>query len=163
MRNLLVLLTVIVACALGYWAEPKLRPHISILPATAKPNVENSAKEASPSSQETSSAPQKATVSGKPSIEINGPLPDRITLNEEVKFKDQTIASGTDVILVRIESNNAIVRVPENDETFTVPIAQTDLEARLWQAQPAEDAPAPSTDAAPEGETEPAPVSEAGS
>jgi hypothetical protein len=146
MKTFLILLGTIVSCALGYWAEPRLRPHIAALPAAKTPTP------AAPPAGEIPTPPET------PAHPTEGLFPEKVTLRQNVQFSDEasgltmTIAAGREVRLLRIEGDNAIVRVGETEYTIVVPISQTDLRARLGQE---ETAPA---DPAPEPAPEPAPV-----
>lgn len=168
MKTFLVVLGIIVACAMGYWSEPKLRPLVSSLPAAKVPKPAAPAAAKVPSPLET------------PARESDGLLPEKVTLKQNVQFSDQlsgltmTIAAGSEARLLRIEGDNAIVRVGETDYTILVPITQTDLRIRLGQEDPApvvvepvpepvvtpEPAPEPQPEPAPEPQPEPEPEPE---
>ena len=154
MKTFLILLGTLVSCALGYWAEPKLRPHVTAMPV---------AKPATPAAPAAGGIP---TPPETPARAADNLFPEKVTLRQNVQFADQasgltmTIAAGSEVRLLRVEGENAIIRVGETEYSVVVPISQTDLRVRLGQEEPAPVEPAPVPEVTPAPAPEPAPQPE---
>jgi hypothetical protein len=154
MKTFLILLGTILSCALGYWAEPRLRPYVSATPA---PKTEN------PAPPSVADLPPPADMPARETVAL---LPEKVTLRETVQFTDQasgltmTIAAGSEARLLRLDGDTAIIRAGETAYTIIVPIAQTDLAVRLGQEEPPAVEPIPAPAPVPEPAPEPAPVPE---
>jgi hypothetical protein len=154
MKTFLILLGAILSCALGYWAEPRLRPHVSATPAaktqkTAPPSVAD--------------LPLPTLTPAAQTVAL---LPEKVTLRETVQFTDQasgltmTIAAGSEARLLRLDGDTAIIRAGETAYTIAVPIAHTDLAVRLGQQEPAAAEPTPTPEPTPAPEPVPTPAPE---
>jgi hypothetical protein len=127
MKPMLTLCGALLAAVLGYMFEPSLRPHI-----TAKLPSEPSA--------------------GTP---IQTKQLETITLTGKVVFHDAaagkriTLEPGTEVTLLRVEDNQAIIRVAETKSPISVDLSLTSLAA-----------PSPVPEPEPVAEPEPEPVKE---
>ena len=107
MRALLILIGALVAFVGGYMSEPALRPHL-----TAKP---------------------PATLAS------TGPIVSKelktITITRQVSYYDSTAAKlvgltpGTEVKLLRVEDDRAIIYTPESSQPVSVELAHTSLSA----------------------------------
>jgi len=155
MKTFLILLGTILSCALGYWAEPRLRPHVSAIPAA------KAQKPALPAAADLPPPP-----SDTPAEEPVDLLPEKVTLRSTVQFTDQasgltmSIAAGSEARLLRIDGDTAIIRAGETAYTIVVPIAQTDLAVRLGQEEPAAVEPVPEPEVTPEPTPVPEPAPE---
>jgi hypothetical protein len=150
MKTLLILLGTAVTCALGYWAEPKLRPHITLLRPAA--------------SQKALTPADTGTTAALPATDHHVLFPDKVTLKSDVEFSDQksglkmTMTAGSEVRLLRVEGGNAIVRPGETEYSILVPIKNTDFEARFGGTETTAADPAPDTEpASPEPDADPMP------
>jgi hypothetical protein len=150
MKTLMLLICSLVACAVGYWAEPSLRSHLTA-PVTSK-------------NEKTAAKPPVTVIAIQPAPEKKSEelLPEKVTLREKVEFSDvssgltMTLAAGSEVRLLRIKGDEAVIRIGESKYTHAIPIGQTDLAVRLGK----EEAPSvePEVVATPDAPTQPEPV-----
>jgi hypothetical protein len=160
MKPLLILIGAIVACAVGYMFEPKLRPHFtSAVPADEPaPVADEPAGETAP--------PAAETVVATPVPEpAKAKLPESITLTRELQFTDAesglviTLAPGSKVKLLSIEGDHAVVRPGQTTYSVEVPLVATDLPSA--QPTPEQPQPEPAVEIEPEPEpAKPTPVPE---
>lgn len=167
MKLFLMLLGMAVAGVAGYLMEPSLRVQLTGVEPKGKPATITDAIE--------SILPQPGSEID-PSTLAPEQLPEKVSLNDEIKFSDAssgltiTVAAGSRAKLIRIDGKNAVVRPGDTAYTISLPIDKTDLMAQLAAnppsavptAQPTpepEPAPAPDPAPAPGGESqEPAPM-----
>jgi hypothetical protein len=154
MKTLLILLGTAVTCALGYWAEPKMRPHITLLRPAA--------------SQKALTPADAGPTAALPAADPHVLFPDKVTLKSDVEFSDQksglkmTMTAGSEVRLLRVEGGNAIVRPGETEYSILVPIKNTDFEARFGGTETTAADPVPDTEPpSPEPDAEPMPDADA--
>lgn len=135
MKTFLILVCSLVACAVGYWAEPSLRPHLTA-------QVSAKAEDATPKPAAT-----EVILRPAPEKETGELLPEKVTLREKVEFNDvssgltMTLAAGSEARLLRIKGDEAVIRIGESKYTFAIPISQTDLAVRLGKEEPSAEAP----------------------
>jgi len=156
MKTFLILLGMVVAGAIGYLMEPKLREQFT---GIAPPEEKNPAPQTAP-----------ATPGIDPASLTAAQLPKTVALKIETKFSDpaagiaMSIAAGSHVKLLRIQGTSAIVSAGKTEYPISIPISQTDLLEQLAvqpppspaaAAKPAPAAPAPATAAKP---ADPAPA-----
>lgn len=110
MRRFLILLGVAIAALLGYIVEPDLR--LSARSHAAAPVIDPARLE-----------PWQ--------------LPEKVTLNTEIKSSDKasaitiTLAPGSRVKLLRVKGGNAVIRPDNTPYSIVLPISQTDLMEQL--------------------------------
>jgi hypothetical protein len=153
MKTLLFIFGILVAGILGYSTEPKLHSALTFLPQPKAENPPPVKPEDSASIDLASLAPNQ--------------LPEKVTLTSKVKFTQKSsgpmlsVDVGSEVALVRIEGNNAVVRPGDATYLIEVPVEHTDLIARLRSKPlPLPIFPKPDPEPAPEPAPEPTPAPE---
>lgn len=154
MKLFFILLGMAGAGVLGYMKEPSFRMALTGI---------------SPGDGTSMASANQARNSLQPTIKIDpaslsaDQLPEKVTLNADVKFSDEssgltmTVSAGSRVKLVRIDGLNAVVRPGETPYSIVLPIDKTDLMAQLAANPPGRDT---TTTPAQEPAPEPAPIPE---
>ena len=154
MKLFFILLGMAGAGVLGYMKEPSFRMALTGI---------------SPGDGTSMASANQAGNSLQPTIKIDpaslsaDQLPEKVTLNADVKFSDEssgltmTVSAGSRVKLVRIDGLNAVVRPGETPYSIVLPIDKTDLMAQLAANPPGRDT---TTTPAQEPAPEPAPIPE---
>ena len=157
MKPLIILIGAIVACAVGYMFEPKLRPHF-----TSTARVDEPAPVTDEPAGETVPPPAEPVVATPVPEPAKAKLPETITLTRELQFTDAesglviTLAPGSKVKLLSIEGDHAVVRPGQTTYSVEVPLVATDLPS----AQPTPEQPQPEPAVEIEPDPQPEPVTE---
>lgn len=132
MKSTVILAGTAVAGLAGYLSEPALRP---LLIRPAAPPAAVAVPSPQPGPKMTASGLDPATLAPEQ-------LPKQVVTKVELKVADATtgvtmsVAAGSKVRLIRIESGKAVVRPGDTAYTVSVPIAETDLIEQLEMNPP---------------------------
>ena len=120
MKLFLILVGMGAAGFLGYLVEPSLRLQVTGIAPDGAPT----------SGLDQAPAPAPALTDIDPATLAPNQLPQKVTLNEEIKFSDEssgltvTIAAGSKAKLIRIDGGNAVVRPGDTAYTISLPISK---------------------------------------
>lgn len=154
MKIILFIFGILLAWVFGYSTEPKLRAALTRMPQP---------KAAAAKSDEAAATIDLASLTPNQ-------LPEKIALTRKIQSSQQSsglalsLGAGSEMKLLRLQGENAIVQPEGTTYQILVPVEHTDLVKRILskplptpvQPEPAPE-PAPAPETAPEPETAPAP------